>query len=90
VTQWTKTLANEWAPKGINVNAIAPGYMATDNSSALRADPVCRRQILDRIPAPASGALPKTWLESPFFWRPQPGTTCTARVLVVDGGWMAR
>src|SRR5581483_1163796 len=51
VAQLTKALANEWAGKGINVNAIAPGYMATDNTAALRNDPVRSRQILDRIPA---------------------------------------
>src|SRR5260370_14007468 len=52
VAQLTKALANEWAGKRINVNAIAPGYMATDNTTALRNDPVRSRQILDRIPPP--------------------------------------
>ena len=47
----TKALANEWAARGINVNAIAPGYMETDNTMALRNDPVRCRQILERIPA---------------------------------------
>src|SRR5579863_10476572 len=51
VAQLTKALANEWAPKGINVNAIAPGYIATDNTAALRNDPDRSRQILERIPA---------------------------------------
>src|SRR3989454_9761750 len=51
VAQLTKALANEWAGKGINVNAIAPGYMATDNTTALRQDPQRSRQILERIPA---------------------------------------
>src|SRR5260370_28798072 len=51
VAQLTKALANEWAAKGINVNAIVPGYMATDNTAALRNDPVRSRQILERIPA---------------------------------------
>jgi len=51
VAQFTKTLANEWASKGINVNAIAPGYMATDNTAPLRADAVRSRQIMERIPA---------------------------------------
>src|SRR5262249_51983059 len=51
VAQLTKALANEWASRGINVNAIAPGYMATDNTAALRSDAGRSRQILDRIPA---------------------------------------
>jgi len=56
VAQLTKALANEWASQGINVNAIAPGYMATDNTTALRNDPVRSRQILDRIPAAGGGS----------------------------------
>ena len=51
MAQLTKALANEWAAKGINVNAIAPGYMATDNTEALRNDPQRSRQILERVPA---------------------------------------
>jgi len=75
VAQLTKALANEWAPKGVQVNAIAPGYMATDNTAALRADPVRSRQILERIPAARWGT---------------PSDYVTGHVLVVDGGWLAR
>ena len=57
VGQLAKALANEWASKGVNVNAIAPGYIATDNTAALRADPVRSRQILERIPAGRWGGL---------------------------------
>src|SRR5258708_30341653 len=55
IAQLTKALANEWASKRINVNAIAPGYVATDNTTALRNDPARSRQILERIPAGRGG-----------------------------------
>ena len=89
VMQLTKALANEWAAHGINVNAIAPGYMETDNTSALRNDPVRSRQIGERIPAgrwgtPADLAGAVVFLASPA------SDYVHGHVLVVDGGWMGR
>jgi 2-deoxy-D-gluconate 3-dehydrogenase len=89
VAQLTKALANEWAPKGINVNAIAPGYMATDNTAALRADPVRSRQILDRIPAGRWGT-PEDLAGVAVFLASAASDYLHGHVLVVDGGWMAR
>ena len=89
LAQLTKALANEWAVHGINVNGIAPGYMATDNTAALRADPVRSRQILERIPAgrwgePADVAGAAVFLCSPA------SDYVNGHILVVDGGWLAR
>ncbi len=89
VAQVTKALANEWAQYGINVNAIAPGYMETDNTKALREDPVRARAICDRIPAgrwgtPADLAGVVVFLASPA------SDYVHGHVLVVDGGWLAR
>jgi len=89
VAQLTKALANEWAPKGINVNAIAPGYMATDNTAALRADPVRSRQILERIPAGRWGT-PQDVAGAAVFLASSASDYLHGHVLVVDGGWMAR
>ena len=89
VAQLTKALANEWAPKGINVNAIAPGYMATNNTTALRADPVRSRQILDRIPAGRWGT-PEDLAGAAVFLASAASDYIHGHVLVVDGGWMAR
>jgi 2-deoxy-D-gluconate 3-dehydrogenase len=89
VAQLTKALANEWASKGINVNAIAPGYMATDNTSALRADPVRSRQILERIPAGRWGTPDDLAAVAVFLASPA-SDYMHGHVLVVDGGWMAR
>jgi 2-deoxy-D-gluconate 3-dehydrogenase len=85
----TKVLANEWAPRGINVNAVAPGYIETNNTQALSDDPVRAKSILDRIPAgrwghPADIAGAAVFLASPAA-RYVHGT-----MLTVDGGWMAR
>jgi 2-deoxy-D-gluconate 3-dehydrogenase len=89
VAQLTKALANEWAGKGIQVNAIAPGYMATDNTAALRADPVRSRQILDRIPAGRWGT-PHDVAGTAVFLASAAGDYVNGHVLVVDGGWLAR
>ena len=89
VAQLTKALANEWASKGINVNAIAPGYMATDNTTALRQDPQRSRQIMERIPA-------GRWGESADLAGPAVFLCSSAsdyvhgHVLAVDGGWLSR
>ena len=89
VAQLTKALANEWAPKGVNVNAIAPGYMETNNTSALRADPVRNRQILERIPAGRWGT-PEDLAAAAVFLSSAASDYMHGHVLVVDGGWMAR
>jgi 2-deoxy-D-gluconate 3-dehydrogenase len=89
VAQLTKALANEWAGRGVNVNAIAPGYMRTDNTQALQDDEVRSRQILERIPAgrwgePADLGGAVVFLASPA------SDYVHGHVLVVDGGWMSR
>ena len=89
VAQLTKALASEWAPKGINVNAIAPGYMATDNTMALRNDPVRSRQILDRIPAGRWGE-PQDIAGAAIFLCSSASDYVHGHVLAVDGGWLAR
>jgi 2-deoxy-D-gluconate 3-dehydrogenase len=89
VAQLTKALANEWATKNVNVNAIAPGYMATDNTTALRADPVRSKAILDRIPAGRWGTPQDVGGAAVFLAAPA-SDYVTGHVLLVDGGWMAR
>jgi 2-deoxy-D-gluconate 3-dehydrogenase len=89
VAQLTKALANEWASKRINVNAIAPGYMATDNTTALRDDPVRSRQILDRIPAARWGE-PGDIAGAAVFLCSSASDYVHGHVLAVDGGWLAR
>jgi 2-dehydro-3-deoxy-D-gluconate 5-dehydrogenase len=89
VAQLTKALANEWAAKGINVNAIAPGYMATDNTAALRADPVRSRQILERIPAGRWGE-PRDLAGTAVFLASSASDYLHGQVIAVDGGWLAR
>jgi 2-deoxy-D-gluconate 3-dehydrogenase len=89
VAQLTKALANEWSPHGINVNAIAPGYMATDNTSALQADPVRSRQIGERIPAGRWGK-PEDLGGAVVFLSSRASDYVNGHVLVVDGGWLSR
>jgi 2-dehydro-3-deoxy-D-gluconate 5-dehydrogenase len=89
IAQLTKALANEWASKGINVNAIAPGYMATDNTTALRSDPVRARQLLERIPAARWGE-PEDIAGAALFLCSSASNYVHGHVLVVDGGWLAR
>jgi 2-deoxy-D-gluconate 3-dehydrogenase len=89
VAQLTKALANEWAGKGINVNAIAPGYMATDNTKALRADATRSRQIMERIPAGRWGE-PEDVAGAAVFLASDAANYVHGHVLVVDGGWMGR
>jgi 2-deoxy-D-gluconate 3-dehydrogenase len=89
VAQLTRAFSNEWAAKGINVNAIAPGYMETDNTTALRSDPVRSRQILERIPAGRWGA-PAEIAGAAVFLSSAASDYVHGHVLVVDGGWMGR
>lgn len=85
----TKLLANEWAAKGINVNAIAPGYIATNNTEALRNDPDRNRQILERIPAGRWGEASDIGEAAVFLASPA-AKYIHGAVLNVDGGWLAR
>jgi 2-deoxy-D-gluconate 3-dehydrogenase len=85
----TKAFANEWASKGVNVNAIAPGYMATDNTEALRANPERSRQIMERIPAGRWGS-PEDLAGAVVFLASSASDYVHGHVLVVDGGWLGR
>ena len=85
----TKLLANEWAGKGINVNAIAPGYFATNNTAALQADADRNKQILERIPAGRWGD-PKDLGGAAVFLASSAADYVHGTVLAVDGGWLAR
>jgi 2-deoxy-D-gluconate 3-dehydrogenase len=89
VAQLTRAFSNEWAAKGIHVNAIAPGYMETDNTAALRGDPVRNRQILERIPAGRWGA-PAEIAGAAVFLSSAASDYVHGHVLVVDGGWIGR
>lgn len=85
----TKALANEWAPSGVNVNAIAPGYIATDNTQALRDDPARSKAILERIPANRWGAASDIgW--AAVFLASRASDYVHGAVLPVDGGWLGR
>lgn len=85
----TRALANEWAKHGINVNAIAPGYMATNNTAALRADEVRNSAILDRIPAGRWGE-PEDLAGSVVFLASAASNYVSGHTMAVDGGWLAR
>jgi 2-deoxy-D-gluconate 3-dehydrogenase len=89
VAALTKALANEWAGRGVNVNAIAPGYMRTDNTVALREDPERNRQILERIPAGRWGE-PEDVVGAAVFLASRASDYVQGHVLVVDGGWLGR
>jgi 2-dehydro-3-deoxy-D-gluconate 5-dehydrogenase len=89
VAQLTRALSNEWAGQRVNVNAIAPGYMRTDNTSALRADPVRSRQIFERIPAGRWGE-PEDLAGAVVFLSSRASDYVHGHVLVVDGGWLGR
>ena len=85
----TKALANEWAARGVCVNAIAPGYMRTNNTAALRADETRNRQILERIPSGRWGE-PSDLQGAVVFLSSAASDYLQGHLLVVDGGWMAR
>ena len=85
----TRALANEWAPLGVNVNAIAPGYIATDNTAALRDDPHRSRSILERIPAGRWGRGDDI-AGATVFLSSAASDYVSGAVLPVDGGWLGR
>lgn len=89
IGQVTKALANEWASAGVNVNAIAPGYIATDNTRALQKDETRSRQILERIPA-ARWGQPEDFKGPAVFLASAAANYVPGEILVVDGGWMGR
>ena len=89
IAQLTKALANEWAEKNVNVNAIAPGYFDTDMNTALQQNPVRNSQILDRIPAKRYGDPDEIGGMTVFLASPA-ASYVHGSVMIVDGGWMAR
>ena len=89
IGQLTKALANEWAGKGVNVNAIAPGYIATDNTEALRNDSARSDAILARIPQGRWGR-PEDFAGPVVFLASAASDYVNGEILVVDGGWMGR
>ncbi|KAF2829735.1 NAD(P)-binding protein [Ophiobolus disseminans] len=89
VGQLTKALSNEWAKQGISVNAIAPGYIATDMNSALLADEARAKSILERIPAGRWGA-PEDFKGAVVFLGSAASAYVSGEILTVDGGWMGR
>jgi 2-deoxy-D-gluconate 3-dehydrogenase len=89
VGQLVKALSNEWAGRGVQVNAVAPGYIATDNTEALRNDPVRNPAILARIPAGRWGS-PDDFRGVALFLASSASDYVTGEIIVVDGGWMGR
>jgi len=89
IKQLTMAFANEWASKGVNVNAIAPGYIATANTKALREDPVRNKAILDRIPQGRWGT-PEDLMGTVVFLASSASDYLNGTVITVDGGWMGR
>lgn len=89
VASLVKALANEWASKGVNVNGIAPGYIATDNTEALRNDPDRSKSILDRIPAKRWGD-PNDFKGAAVYLASAASNYVHGEILTVDGGWMGR
>ncbi|MGR3197718.1 MAG: SDR family oxidoreductase, partial [Paracoccus sp. (in: a-proteobacteria)] len=85
----TKLMANEWAARGLNVNAIAPGYIETNNTEALRADPDRSKAILDRIPAGRWGR-PEDIAQTAVFLAAPASDYVNGAIINVDGGWLAR
>jgi 2-deoxy-D-gluconate 3-dehydrogenase len=84
-----KSLSNEWAVKGVNVNGIAPGYIRTNNTDALQKDPVRNKAILDRIPAGRWGN-PEDFAGPVVFLSSEASNYVNGTILTVDGGWMGR
>lgn len=89
VAQLTKSLANEWSSKGVTVNAIAPGYIATEMNTALLADANRLKSISERIPAGRWG-VPEDFKGSVVYLASGASSYVSGHVLVVDGGWMGR
>ncbi|MCJ8240589.1 SDR family oxidoreductase [Peteryoungia algae] len=89
IGQLTKAFANEWAGRGVNVNAIAPGYIDTDNTEALRNDPDRSRSILERIPAGRWGQ-PEDFAGPVVFLSSSASNYVNGTVMMVDGGWLGR
>jgi 2-dehydro-3-deoxy-D-gluconate 5-dehydrogenase len=89
IKQLTMAFANEWASKGVTVNAIAPGYIATDNTKALRENPIRNKSILDRIPQGRWGT-PEDLMGTVVFLSSDASNYLNGTVITVDGGWMGR
>jgi 2-deoxy-D-gluconate 3-dehydrogenase len=82
-------MGNEWAKYNINVNSIAPGYMATDNTAPRRADPIRSKELLERIPAGRWG-MPEDMKGIAVFLASEASRYITGYTIAVDGGWLAR